>query len=256
MNRALRPFGILLLAAVAGLGGCRNAVNPEEFCASGAEVCWSTATAVYLQINDAPYENGLLPEATHGYRIPTRVGAAYTLSVRQLTGGLRFHVSPGTEVDPGVNTIATRRYPGNFSFTAAATVYSVVIADQGGPTGSDYAVRVYSYDEPSAPLPETRRLEINAAPVAVSLLRNELMRFDFSVERRRDYEVRIDTLSGRVTAYRSVIASVDSEVHEQAISGRGDGLAFRAEHDGRMYLAVIDADSPTGSDFEIQVRRR
>lgn len=238
---------VLLLAA------CEDTIDPEEVCESGVTLCWSTRDAANLVVNGEPYESRLLPGAVQGYRIPTRVGASYTLIVGQQSGQLRYYVSSGTRVDPGVNTIADRRYPGKFSFSATSDVYSVIIQDQGQPEGTTYSIRVYSYDEPSVPLPNTRNITVNEGPISFSLLRNALIRFQFTTEQGRDYEVQIDVTQGRVTTYLSVIASVDADVHEFMERGVSQRIIFRAEQDGRMYIAVQDQNQVTGSDFLIRV---
>lgn len=240
-----------MIVIVLLLSGC-NGVE-EDYCENGSQVCWSTNNAPYLQVNEVPTTSQLIPNAVDGYRIPTRPGASYTLVVGRELGSLRFHVSPGTRVDPGANTIASNRYPGEFTFVAEESVYSVVIEDRGRPEGSLYTIRVYSYDEPSAPLRDSRYLDVDAAPVQVRMVGDELSRFDFNVVRGNDYEIWVNTTSGAVDTFLSTIASVDEELYEQVDWYGNDGIRFRADHDGRVYVAVKDRGQPTGSDFDIQV---
>ena len=248
---ASRQAGRVLFMLLAGffLAACEDTVSPDEICDSGVVVCWNLANANNLVVNDARREGSLLPGSVHGFRISTRLGATYHLVVTRKSGGLRYYLSPGTRVDPGSNTIASRRYPGRFTFTATGSVYSVVIEDVGGLSGTDYAIRVYSYDEPSIPLRETRHLVVNGAGQSFGLLRSGLMRFEFTVETGRDYSVEVETQQGRVATYLSVIASVDADVHELT----GQRIDFRTDRDGRMYVAVQDLDRPAGSDFLIRV---
>lgn len=246
------PRFVLLLVLTVILTGCKGVKN-EDYCENGAQVCWNTDDAPYLQVNQVPTSSRMLPNTVDGYRIPTRAGASYTLVVGRESGSLRFHVASGTRVDPGANTIASNRYPGAFTFMAETSVYSVVVEDLGRPEGSLYSIRVYSYDEPSVPLRNSRHLEVGVAPVQVRLVEDELARFDFDVVRGYDYEIWVNATSGAVDTFISSIASVDEEVFEQVDWYGNDGIRFRADHDGRMYAAVKDRGQLAGSDFDIQV---
>jgi len=243
-------FGIAVVFVI--LAGC-NGVRDEDYCESGSQVCWSTDEAPYLQVNQAPTSIRMIPNTVDGYRIPTRTGATYTLVVSRELGSFRFHVAPGTRVDPGANTITSYRYPGEFTFMAETSVYSAVVEDLGHPEGSLYSIRVYSYDEPSVPLRNSRHLDVDAPPVQARLVEDELVRFDFDVLRGYDYEIWVNTTSGAVDTFLSSIASVDEEVYEQVDWYGNDGIRFRADYDGRMYVAVKDRGQPEGSDLDIQV---
>ena len=87
------------------------------------------------------------------------------------------------------------------SFTASGTIVYIAVSDRGNAAGSEYAVRVVSYDEYLDPLPGTTRLTVNAFPVPRALAPGELARFMFDAIRGADYTIRVTTTRGATETY-------------------------------------------------------
>lgn len=236
------------------LAGCEPAVNPDQIQgpACQSEVCWDLSNVSALKVNDFPVPDRLVSKEAHGWRFPTIVGHTYTVKVRVTSGYAHTYVSSDVIIDP-INNPMTDYYSNDgVVFAAVASEYYIAVEDTGNVRGSDYTVRIASYDENLDPLPDTTVLLINDELKTFKLVQSEIIRFMFNGIRGVDYAVKVRVSRGGTHTFLSLIPSVDDAVYDIVGSYSGD-LAFRATETSNYYIAVIDSGTITGSDFTIQV---
>lgn len=237
------------------LAGCGPAVNPEEAHgpACQSEVCWDLSNVSSLMINDFPLPDQLVPDEVHGWRFSTTVGHTYTVRVKVSSGTSHTYVSSSVIIDPSNNELTDYYSDTGITFTALDGDYFIAIQDTGNVLGSDYTVRIISYDENLDPLPGTINLLVNDEPKSFKLVPDEIVRFMFNGIRGGDYTIKVTVISGQTDTFLSLIPSVDDEAYELADFYSNDGIRFRAAQTAIYFIAVEHRGSPIGSDYTIQV---
>lgn len=248
MKRSLLIGGVLVIL---GLNGCGEPVSPEEIsCPSG--ICWDASRTSYLSVNDFPYLSSLQPKEIHGYRFQTTKGYTYSVMVKvPWSGSANTYVSPDHLIDPRNTRLVDYYSNDEITFTAEADTYYIAIEDLW--RGSDYSVRIISYDENLEPLEGTIPLLANDYPVSFKVIPKETVRFMFNAWRGNDYTVKVRVTNGKTDTFLSLIPSVDQDVYDLVDWYSNDDIRFRATESGRYYIAIIDRGEITGSDFSIQV---
>jgi hypothetical protein len=125
------------------------------------------------------------------------------------------------------------------------------VADRGTHAGTEYTVRVVSYDEGLDPLPGTTRLLVNDFPVPRAVAPGEIARFVFDAIRGADYTIHVTTTRGATETFASLIPSVDDDFFD--VADPSGMIAFGATETGRYYVAVVDRTGATGSEVTVQV---
>jgi hypothetical protein len=137
------------------------------------------------------------------------------------------------------------------TFTATGYAAYIAVADRGNHGGTEYTVRVVSYDEHLDPLPGTTRLFVNDFPVPRALAPGEVAHFVFYAVRGEDYTVWVTTVQGSTETFASLIPSVDDDLFD--VTDPSGNIAFSATETGWYYVAVIDRSETAGSEFSVQI---
>ena len=244
-------IGIIVVLVITILYGCGAAVDPDEVaCESGT--CWNASKTGALKVNDYPYLSVLLATEVHGYRFPTVKGRSYTVLVRVSSGSAHTYVSPNELIDPKNTKLVDYYSNDKITFTAEKSGdYYIVVQDLRN--GSDYSVRIVSYDEDVEPLDGTVLLLLNDYPITFKVIPDEIVRFMFNAGRGNDYTVKVRVTKGKTDTFLSLIPSVDEDIYDLVDWYSNDDIRFRATESGTYFIAVVDRGEITGSDFSIQV---
>lgn len=245
------PWRTLLSVCSFVLVACGPIVEPVLLvpCASGD--CWDLSAGTEVFVNDVPSPADLGRYEAHAWQFPTIPGNQYLVLTRVFSGSADTYVSFSPVIDPVTHGMVDVRSDSGLSFTATDVVAYIAVADRGNDTGTEYTVRVVSYDEHLDPLAGTTRLSINAAPAPRALAPGEIARFVFDAVRGMDYTIRVTTSRGATETFASLIPSVDDDLFDAA--DPSGTIAFRATETGRYYVAVIDRSGSAGSELVIQV---
>ncbi len=233
------------------LAACGPIVEPVVLVPCPSGTCWDLSAGTPLGVNDAPSEGVLSRDEAHAWRFDTVPGHRYLVLTRVFVGSADTYVSFSPLIDPYTQAMVDVGSSEGLSFTATAYVAFIAVADRGNDAGTDYTVRVVSYDERLDPLPGTTSLAINAPPVPRALAPAELARYVFSAVRGTDSTIRVQTTRGAVLAFASLIPSVDDDFYD--LTDASNVMTFRATETGRYYVAVLDRGGAAGSEFTIQV---
>jgi hypothetical protein len=236
-----------LVAVVA----CGPVVEPVVVVPCPSGECWDLSAGTELSVNRAPDSADLGPFDAHAWQFATVPGHQYFVLTRVFSGSADTYVAFSPIIDPVTHAMVDLGSATGLAFTATDRVAYIAVADRGSHQGTDYTVRVASYDEHLDPVPGTTRLFVNDVPVPRALAPGDVARFVFDAVRGADYTIRVATARGVTDTYASLIPSVDDDFFDVA---EPSGLiAFRATETGRYYVAVIDRTGTTGSEFLIQV---
>lgn len=241
----------LLCAGSFALVACGPIVEPVLVvpCASGE--CWDLSAGTEIGVNDIPVPADLARYDAHAWRFPTIPGHQYLVLTRVFAGSADTYVSFSPIIDPVTHGMVDVRSDAGLSFTATDLVAYIAVADRGNDTGTEYTLRVVSYDEHLDPLAGTTRLTVNAFPVPRALASGEVARFVFDAVRDADYTLRVTTTRGATETFASLIPSVDDDFFD--VSDSSGTIAFGATETGRYYVAVVDRSGTTGSEFTVQI---
>jgi len=242
--------GVLLVVPLFAVA-CGPIVEPIVLVPCPSGTCWDLSGGTGLAVNDAPSPAWLAAREIHAWRVPTVPGRRYLVLTRVVSGSADTYVSPSPIIDPWTHAMVDVRSETGLSFTATTGEAFIAVADRGNDAGTDYSVRVASYDERLDPLPGTTTLAVNGAPAPRGLASGEIARFVFDAWRGADYTIRIRVDRGAVETFASLIPSVDDDLYD--LAGADRTIAFRATETGRYYVAVIDRGGAAGSELTIQV---
>lgn len=237
------------------LTGCGKAVDPTEVqgptCIS--DICWDLTNVSLLKVNDLPTPDRLVSQEVHGWKFPTVPGHKYTVKVKISSGSAQTYVSSNVLIDPRNNQLNDYYSNSGITFIAQTGTYYIAVWDSGNVRGTDYTVRIISYDENLDPLAGTIQLTVNDLPKAYQLVPGDIVRFDFNGIRGGDYTVKVQVTGGVADTFLSRIPSVDSGAYELAGYYPYNSIKFRAVETAIYYIGVADRGSATGSNFSIQV---
>jgi hypothetical protein len=202
-------------------------------------------------VNDEPSAADLSPSGAHAWQFSTVPGHRYLVLTRVFAGGADTYVAFSPVIDSFTHEMVDVRSASGLSFTATGTGAYIAVADRGNAAGSEYTVRVVSYDEHLDPLPGTTPLRVNDVPVPRGLATHEVARFVFDAVRGEDYTIRVSTTGGATETFASLIPSVDDDFFD--VAEPSGTIAFRATETGWYYVAVIDRTGTAGSEVTVQV---
>ncbi|MBI3607638.1 MAG: hypothetical protein HY207_06710 [Nitrospirae bacterium] len=246
------PFRLaFILIGCLFLAACGDVVAPVVLVPCPSGTCWDLSDGALLDVNDAPSEARLGFHDVHAWRVMTIPGHRYLILTRVFSGSADTYVALSPILDPFTNIMTDVRSDGGVSFTATTGAAFIAVGDRGNDAGTEYSVRVVSYDEGLEPLPGTTALAINSPPVPRALAPGEIGRFVFDAMRDEDYTIRVVTIRGAVKTFASLIPSVDDDVYD--LADTAGVIAFRATETGRYYVAVLDRGGVAGSEFGIEI---
>ncbi len=246
-----RSWRTLVIGLGLTLVGCGPIVEPVLFvpCPSGA--CWEVSAGTEVPVNATPSPADLGEYGAHAWQFVTVPGHQYFVLTRVFSGGADTYVSFSPVIDPVTHAMVDLGSATGLAFTATDRVAYIAVADRGNHAGTEYTVRVVSYDEHLDPLPGTTRLLVNDGPVPRALAPGEIARFVFDAVRGVDFTIRVTTIRGVTETYASLIPSVDDDFFD--VSEPAGTIAFGATETGQYYVAVIDRTAASGSEFTIRV---
>ncbi len=245
------PLGILVCVVSFVLSACGPGVEPVVLVPCPSGECWDLSAGAEMAVNDVPSGADLGPSGAHAWRFSTVPGHQYLVLTRVLAGGADTYVAFSPVIDPFTHAMVDVRSGSGLSFTATGTVAYIAVADRGNAAGTEYTVRVVSYDEHLNPLPGTTPLEVNDVPVPRGLVAREVASFVFDAVRGVDYTIRVSTTRGATGTFASLIPSADDDFFD--VADPSGTIAFRATETGRYYVAVVDRAGAAGSEVTVQV---
>ncbi|MEW6683397.1 MAG: hypothetical protein AB1451_10815 [Nitrospirota bacterium] len=242
---------ILVGLGSAVLAGCGAIVEPVLVVPCPSGECWDLSAGSEVLINDRPADADLGRNEAHAWRFTTIPGHQYFVLTRVFSGSADTYVSLSPIIDPVTHAMVDVGSSTGLAFTATDRVAYIAVADRGNHGGTEYTVRVVSYDERLDPIPGTTRLLVNDFPVPRALVPGETARFVFDAIRGADYTIRVTTIRGATETFASLIPSVDDDFFD--VAEPGGLIAFSATETGRYYVAVIDRTEAAGSEVTIQI---
>ncbi len=248
----MRAAGVVLVGVMALVAAaCGRVVEPVVLVPCPSGECWDLSAGTDVFVNDEPASADLRPNDTHAWRFETVPGHQYLVLTRVFSGSADTYVSTWPIIDPFTHAMVDVRSGSGLSFTASGTIAYIALADRGSAAGSEYAVRVVSYDESRDPLPGTTRLTVDGFPAPRALASGELARFVFDAVRGADYTIRVTTTRGATETYASLIPSVDDDFFD--VADASGTIAFRATETGPYYVAVIARAGALGSEVVVRI---
>lgn len=248
----MKGAGVVLIGVVAlAAAACGRVVEPIVLVPCPSGECWDLSAGTDGFVNDEPAWAELRPDDTHAWRFATIPGHQYLVLTRVFSGGADTYVSTWSIIDPFTHAMVDVRSGSGLSFTASGAIAYIAVANRGNAAGSEYTVRVVSYDESLGPLAGTTRLTVNGFPAPRALAPGELARFMFDAVRGVDYTIRVTTTRGATDTVASLIPSVDDDFFD--VGDPSGIIAFSATETGRYYVAVVDRSGPAGADITIAV---
>lgn len=241
----------LLSVPLFALVACGPIVEPVLVVPCSSGECWDLSAGAEVLVNDAPSPADLGPYDAHAWQFATVPGHQYFVLTRVFSGGADTYVAFSPIIDPVTHAMVDLGSAAGLAFTATDRVAYIAVADRGSHRGTDYTVRVVSYDERLDPVPGTTRLFLNDLPVPRALAPGEIARFVFDAVRGVDYTIRVTTTRGTIETFASLIPSVDDDFFD--VAEPSGVIAFRATETGRYYVAVADRSAVTGSEFVVNV---
>ncbi len=241
----------LLCVGSFALVACGPIVEPVLLVPCPSGECWDLSAGTDVFVNDVPIPADLGQYDAHAWRFSTIPGHQYLVLTRVFSGSADTYVSFSPIIDPVTHGMVDVRSESGLSFTATDFVAYIAVADRGNDAGTEYTVRVVSYDEQLAPLAGTTRLSVNALPVPRALASGEIARFVFDAARGVDYTIRVTTTRGATETFASLIPSVDDDFFD--VADPSGTVAFSATESGRYYVAVVDRSGSAGSEFTVQI---
>jgi len=213
------------------------------------------ADAVALSVNDIRTEAKLLTSQTHLYYFETRAGLTYTIHTDSLSGTIDVYA--GTSSTVGAANYKFVDAFGNsgidVQYASDMTVY-VIVEDRGNNLGSEYTVRVYSYEEESVSMPGMVDLTVNDVMRQGDLMPGEINRFSFYMNYGNTYKIVASSPSGSVDVYTCELACVDDQVYSESDAFGNSGIGLMAsESADDHYIAVVDRGNDLGSEYTIRV---
>jgi hypothetical protein len=242
---------IVVCLATVALAGCGAIAEPVLVVPCPSGECWDLSAGSEVAINDRPADADLGRFEAHAWQFATIPGHQYFVLTRVFSGSADTYVSFSPIIDPVTHAMVDVGSSMGLTFTASDQVAYIAVADRGAHRGTDYSVRVVSYDEQLDPLPGTTRLLANDLLVRRALAPGEVARFVFDAVRGADYTIRVTTTHGATETFASLIPSVDDDFFD--VAEPSGVIAFRATASGRYYVAVIDRTGTAGSEVMIQV---
>jgi hypothetical protein len=245
-------MGVLRIVVCLGsmARGCGPIVEPVLLVPPSGE-CWDLSAGSEVITNDQPTPADLGRSEAHAWQFSTIPGHQYFVLTRVFSGSADTYVSFSPIIDPVTHAMVDVGSSTGLAFTATDRVAYIAVADRGDHGGTEYAVRVVSYDERLDPVPGTTRLLVDDFPVPRALAPGEVARFVFDAVRGADYTIRVTTTRGATETFASLIPSVDDDFFDVVdFSGT---IAFGATETGRYYVAVVDRSDAAGSEFVAQV---
>jgi hypothetical protein len=233
------------------LVACGPIVEPVLVIPCPSGECWDLSAGTEVLVNDAPSEADLSGYGAHGWQFETVPGHQYFVLTRVFSGSADTYVAFSPIIDPLTHGMVDLGSATGLAFTATDRVAYVAVADRGTHAGTEYTVRVVSYDEGLDPLPGTTRLLVNDFPVPRAVAPGEIARFVFDAIRGADYTIHVTTTRGATETFASLIPSVDDDFFD--VADPSGTIAFGATETGRYYVAVVDRTGATGSEVTVQV---
>ena len=243
----------LLLGGLLVLAACGRAATPVVVVSCPSGTCWDGSEGAIVAVNDLPSEASLGQDDAHAWRVATVPGRSYIVLTRVFSGSADTYVAFAPVFDPVADALFDPRSERGLSFTATGRTAFIVVADRGNDAGTDYSVRVASYDEALDPLPGTTALAVNAAPLLQTLASGQTARYVFDASSGVDYTIRVVVTNGAVEAFASLIPSVDDDLYDLGDDNADGLLPFRATETGRYYVAVINRSGAADAEFGIQI---
>lgn len=240
----------LIVVSVA-LVACGPIVEPVLVVPCPSGECWDLSAGTEILVNDAPSPADLARYGAHAWQFETVPGHQYFVLTRVFSGGADTYVAFSPIIDPVTHGMVDPGSATGVAFTATDRVAYIAVADRGTHAGTEYTVRVVSYDEDLEPLPGTMRLLVNDFPVPHALAPGEIARFVFDATRGVDYTIRVTTTHGATETFASLIPSVDDDFFD--VVDPSGTIAFGATETGRYYVAVVDRIEAAGSEVTVQV---
>lgn len=213
------------------------------------------AGAVELSVNDIMTEGKLLQDQAHLYYFEARGGSTYKILTQ--TGSGSIDVYAGTSPAVGESNHEFQDSYGNdgidVQYAGDVTVH-VLVEDRGNNLGSEYFVRVYSFDEASLPMPEMVGLTVNDVFREGNLMPGEIHRFSFYMNYGNTYEIIASSPTGSIDMFAGELSCVDDQVYSASDSYGNDGIELlESESSGEHYVAVVDRGNALGSTYTIRV---
>jgi hypothetical protein len=241
---------VLCLGAVA-LAGCGTIVEPVLVVPCPSGECWDLSAGSEVAINDRPADADLGRNEAHAWQFATIPGHQYFVLTRVFSGSADTYVTFAPIIDPVTHGMVDVGSSAGLAFTATDRVAYIAVADRDNHGGTEYTVRVVSYDERLDPLPGTTRLSVNDFPVPRALAPGEVARFVFDAVRGVDYTIRVTTARGATETFASLIPSVDDDFFD--VAEPSGTIAFSATETALSYVAVIDRSGAAGSEVTVQI---
>ncbi|MBC8488619.1 MAG: hypothetical protein H8D45_21550, partial [Bacteroidetes bacterium] len=204
-------------------------------------------------INDERYSGFLLPSEIARFSFRKQYGNTYRILAKSISGGIDLYSSNLVCVDDQVYD--NRDWYADDGISILSTDYLdshyIAIVDRNTSLGSNYSVRVYSYDEPSASI-TTTYLSPGYPDNNVHLNKSEIKRYNIPTTQTVTYSITVTDHSGDTDTYLSVLSCVDEQVYEFRDWRSDDGITFLAQTNA-YYVAVIDRGNELGSNYSISV---
>lgn len=245
-----RSWRTLVIGLGLTLVGCGPIVEPVLFVPCPSGECWDVSAGTEVLVNAAPSPAELGAYDAHAWQFETIPGHQYFVLTRVFSGSADTYVAFSPIIDPVTHSMVDPGSATGLSFTATDRVAYIAVADLGNHAGTEYTVRVVSYDEHLDPLPGTTRLLVNDFAAPRALAPGEVARFVFDAVRGADYTIRVTTTRGVTDTFASLIPSVDDDFYD--VAAPSGTIAFRATETGRYYVAVVDRSGTAGSEFTIR----
>ncbi len=213
------------------------------------------SNAAQLIVNDIPTEASLMTNQEHLYYFEAQPGYTYEVYPTTVEGSIVVYasISPTVSEDNYEFGGAYGTDRMSIQYTGATTVYLAVI-DSGSTLGSDYTIRVFSYDEENGPVEGIEDLTVNAEKITGSLMPHAVQRFAFDMNYGSTYSIISSELKGGMSVYGCELSCVDDEVYTSTgayATNRIDLLA--SESSGTHYVAVVAGGSDLGTEFTLRV---
>jgi len=210
---------------------------------------------IELTVNDVRTENKLLPANSANYCFFAKGGITYNILGKALDGDIDVFVATR-------NTVGSDDYdyhdwhggdPISIIFNTDRYVY-ILVKDKNTSLGSDYSIRVYSYDEASPNIQNIESLIVNDERYTGYLLPGKMARFYFNNNYGNVYKILGKVSSGDINVYVSNLACVDDQVYEHHDWHGGDWISLLVtDYLSKCYIAVVDNKTSFGSNYSIRV---
>jgi len=208
-----------------------------------------------LTVNDTRAEGKLLTGNSAYYCFFAKGGATYYILGKPLDGDI--DVFAATRKTVGTDDYDYRDWHGgdpiSIMFNTGRYVY-ILVKDKDTSLGSNYSIRVYSYDEDSPNIQDVESLIVNDERYTGYLLPGKMARFSFNKNYGNVYKILGKITSGDINVYISNLACVDDQVYEHKDWHGGDWISLLiTDYLNKSYIAVVDNNTSFGSNYSVRV---